>query len=379
MKTRYHAAAIYLSSLLAVLSPLACVSHADEPPPVPAGEAWLTPQQVTEGKVSMNPIGRTEVGAAVITSGRVTFDDLQVSHVSSPVTGRVSQISVDLGARVHQGQTLAVIESPDVGIVSSDLDKARSSLQTAEKDLHRQQSLYAAQASTQRDMEAAEGTFARAQAEYDRAVKKAKLFRGEDGNVSQHYSLRAPIDGEVVARMVNPGVEIQGQYSGNGAELFTIGNLERVWVLADIYESDLGRIQRGQQVRITVPAYANQTFTGTVDWVSSVLDPNTRTAKVRCVVQNAERKLKPEMQATVTVAATGTEQLTVAKDSVVRLGEKTVVFVQVSNAADGHLRFERRPVIVDDAVDSDRYPVLHGLKDGEIVVVHGADRLAEMI
>lgn len=372
----------FLSFLLAALAPLACAfpdSHADEPPPVPEGEAWLTPQEVAQGNLATHAVGLTEVGAAVVTSGRVSFDDLQVSHVASPVTGRISKIDVDLGAHVRRGQSLALIESPDVGSVSSDLDKARSSMQAAEKDLRRQESLYAVQAACQRDLETAEGTYSRAQAEYDRAMKKAQMFRGNDGSVSQHYTLRAPIDGEVVARMVNPGTEIQGQYSGNGSELFTIGNLERVWVMADVYESDLGRVQRGQTVTIKVPAYANQTFTGTVDWVASVLDPNTRTAKIRCVVSNPDRKLKPEMQATVTIAATGTEQLTVAKDSVVRLGEKTVVFVQVTNAADGHLRFQRRPVIVDDAIEGDRFPVLHGLKSGELVVVHGAAHLADMI
>jgi cobalt-zinc-cadmium efflux system membrane fusion protein len=104
----------------------------------------------------------------------------------------------------------------------------------------------------------------------------------------------------VIARSVNPGAEIQGQYGGGTAlELFTVGELDSVWLLADVFEMDLGRVQKGAPVSIKVVAYPDRTFSGQVDYITGTLDPATRTARVRCAVPNPARELKPEMYATV--------------------------------------------------------------------------------
>ena len=121
-------------------------SNAATQPQPPAGEAWLTQQQVKNANLKVAPVIDQDVGGAVVTSGKVTFDDLRVSHVFSPVTGRVVRIDAQLGQRVKKGNPLATIESPDVGNAFSDLAKAHAELTASEHDYQRQKELFDAHA-----------------------------------------------------------------------------------------------------------------------------------------------------------------------------------------------------------------------------------------
>ena len=221
-----------------------------------------------ERELAVKEVADQDVGGAVVASGKVTFDDLRVSHQFSPVTGRIVRIEAQPGQRVKKGAALAVIESPDVGNAFSDLAKAHADLEAAERDYKRQKELFDAHAASQKDYEASLDNFQKAKAELSRAQKKAQLLRGGGADsVTQEYTLRASIDGEVMMRNVTPGMEVVGQYSqGNAVELFTIGELDHVWVVADVYEMDLGRIKKGARVSVRVVAYPNRLFEGVVDY-----------------------------------------------------------------------------------------------------------------
>jgi cobalt-zinc-cadmium efflux system membrane fusion protein len=356
----------------------------------PAGEAWLTPEQVSEAHIVVAPVEDQDVDDTILSSGRVTFDDQRVAHVFSPVTGRVAQIKAALGTRLEKGQPLAVIVSPDIGQASSDLGKAEADLVAAEHDFKRKKDLFDAHAASQADYETAEDNFRKAKAEKERAYQKAFLLRtGSVDTVSQGYTLTSPIEGELIARNVNPGIEVQGQYGGGQAvELFTVGELDRVWVLADVYEMDLARVKVGAKVSVKVVAYPGRTFDGRVDWVSGALDPSTRTAKVRCTFENpltddvdgtTTRMLKPEMYATVTISVEEKKALALPKGAVLRLGDQTVVFVQSGTAPDGRLKFERLPVQVDEGEGGQWLTIEHGIDKGAKVVTAGAILLSGMI
>jgi cobalt-zinc-cadmium efflux system membrane fusion protein len=347
----------------------------------PAGQAWLTPEQVNEAHIIVAPLDDQDVDDTILSSGRVTFDDQRVAHIFSPVTGRVARILANLGERIHKGQPLAVITSPDIGQASSDLGKADADLIAAEHDFKRKKELFEAHAASQADYETAEDNYRKAKAEKERAYQKAFLLRtGSVDSVTQGYTLTSPIDGELIARAVNPGIEVQGQYGGGTAvELFTVGELDHVWVLADVYEMDLARVKAGARVKVKVVAYPGKTFDGRVDWVSGALDPTSRTAKIRCTFDNPDRVLKPEMYATVTISVEESKALAVPKGAVLRLGDQTVVFVQIGTTPDGKLKFERVPVQVDEGEASEWLPLQHGLDKGTKVVTQGAILLAGMI
>jgi cobalt-zinc-cadmium efflux system membrane fusion protein len=352
----------------------------EEKPDVPLGQVWLSDHQVAAAHLAIAPVKDEEVGGQVATSGNVTFDDLRVSHIFSPVAGRVVRIEAQPGQRVKRGAPLAIIESPDVGVAFSDLAKATADLTTATSEYKRQQELFTAKAGAQRDYEAAEDNYNKAKAEFERARRKAALFHGGSvDKVSQEYTLRAPIDGEVIARNVNPGVEVQGQYSGGTpVELFTVGEMDSVWVLADVFEMDLARVKSKARVSVRVAAYP-KVFSGVVDWVSSQIDSTSRTARVRCRIPNPERELKPAMYASVTIGVAERRALAVPRAALVRVGDKRAVFVEKPSAHKAHRVFEERFVEIDEDDEGDWVPIESNLTSGEQVVTSGAILLLGML
>ncbi len=354
-----------------------CARHADaslEPAP-PDGEVWLSDRQVAEAKLKVEPLAEQDVDDVVVTSGKVTFDDARVSHVFSPVSGKIMRIEATPGQRVKKGDVLAILESPDVGLASADLRKAQADLIAAEHERQRQRELLTAHATSQRDDEQAEDAYRKAKAEVDRAQQKARLFRASSAdNVTQLYTIRADIDGEVIARNVSPGAEVQGQYGGGTAvELFTVGELDHVWVVADVFEMDSARVRVGSKVNLKLVAFPNQVFPSKVEWVAGALDPLTRTAKVRCVLDNHNRELKPEMYATLLISVEERRALAIPRSALLRLGEQTVAFVERPSPSPGRHVFVRMPLTVDESEGGQWIPLAHGgIERGARVVTEGA-------
>jgi cobalt-zinc-cadmium efflux system membrane fusion protein len=375
MKFRHFLlAAVLLGGAIALLLSAGCGSRASaEPQRPPAGEAWLDPAQVQSAGIAVAPASVREVARELLLSGRVAFDDQRVTHVYSAVTGRVTRMIASLGDHVRAGDPLAVIESPDLGAAAADAAKALADVRAAERDAKRMQELLALRAVSERDAEAAEDRFRQATAELERARKKAHLLRAsEDGRVSQEYVLRAPIEGEVISRNVNPGAEVQGQYAGGTAvELFTVGATDRVWVLADVYETDLPRLRLGMSAKVSIVSDPGRVFSSRIDWISDAVDPVTRTGRVRCALDNRDHALKPEMYATVALEPPGVTRLAVPRAAVARMGDQTVVFVETGKTANGLVRFERRPVQIEDEGTDGLVPVVRGLAAGERVVTSG--------
>jgi cobalt-zinc-cadmium efflux system membrane fusion protein len=183
-----------------------------------------------------------------------------------------------------------------------------------------------------------------------------------------------------VGRNLNPGTEIQGMLSSANIanELFTIGDMGEVWMLADIYEIDLGKVHKGDKVDISAVAYPGETFPGTIDFVSDVLDPVTRTARLRCTVLNPDKKLKPEMYVTAGVTLGSRPGIAIPRGAVLRLGEQSIVFVQTGKSETGVLHFSPRPVTTGSEEDG-WIEVTHGLEAGEPVVTEGGILLSSQV
>ena len=366
---------------LPLLLLLSCARREDQETPRPAaGEVWLSREQLDSQQMRIGVVREEEIATTLDAPGRIAFDDLRVAHVFAPVPGRVVKIDAAPGQHVRKGDPLLEIESPDVGAALADVGKAEADLAASERELRRQRELVEAHAAAQRELEQAQNAYERARAELARAKRRADLFRtrGVD-RVTQRFALRSPIDGEVIARTANPGVDVQGQLSGGAApELFTVGSLDSVWVYADVYEADLARVKQGAPVQVKVIAYPDRTFAARIEWISSVLDPVTRTARLRCTLANPDRALLPEMYATVSVATSARKALVVPRSAVLHVGEERVVFVQSGTTENGLLRFQRRRVVVEES-EGEQVPVVSGLQAGDAVVVSGALLLSGML
>jgi cobalt-zinc-cadmium efflux system membrane fusion protein len=369
---------LFGAAVLVALAGLGCPGEKTVPPPTaaqpPPNEVWIEASQVKEAGIVVEAVAEQDVDDTILTAGRVTFADIEVGHVFSPVTGRVTKIVAQLGQRMKKGDPLAVIQSPDVGQFSSDLGKADADLMAAQRNYKREKDLWEKHSTSQKDFESAEDTYRKAKAEKDRALQKASLLRSGNVNaVDQTYTIPSPIDGDLLMRNLSLGVEVQGQYSGGASqELFTVGQLDQVWVLGDVFELDMSRVSVGAPATVKVVAYPDREFQGKVDWVSGILDPTSRTAKVRFTFANPGALLKPEMYATVAISVEARKALALPKGSVLRSKDETVVFVEKGTTPDGQLRFLRVPVDVDEGEGSHWLPVTKGLERGTRVVTHGA-------
>ncbi len=331
-----------------------------------------------DAKIQTAEVTEEAVDDTILTSGTVTLDDQRTGHVFSPVTGRVMGISAQLGQHVKKGQALAVIESPDIGSAIADVHKAQADLIAAQHQLKRRKDLFEQKAGSASDLEAAQDTYRRAKAEVERADEKERAAaRGQRRRASRRPSRSpAPVEGEVLMRNINPGMEVQGQYSGGATqELFTIGELDHVWVIGDLYEMDFARVKNGAPAIVTVVAYPGKVFKGVVDWVSGSLDPGTRTAKVRCNFDNTDRFLRPMMYATVQISVDQKKALAIPRNALLRLGDLKVVFIQTGEG-DGLVKFKRMAVDVDEGESSQWLEVKKGLQAGEKIVTAGAILLA---
>jgi cobalt-zinc-cadmium efflux system membrane fusion protein len=360
------------SLIIATLCAAGCAGSAPASAPEKAtpGEVWLTPEQVKDAHIDMETVAERPVGGLVNAAGRVVFDDLRVTHVFSPVTGKITKISAHPGDAVKKGQLLCVVQSPDLGGAIADMAKAKAVLFQTTKDWRRQRELYEVNAASQSVYEVAEAAYRSARAEMERAQRKARLLRGAN-HITQEYHLKSPIDGEVIMRGANPGLEIQGAYAGSTPELFTIGKLDRVWVLADVFEMDLPRIKKGAPVTFKVLAYPDERFPGHIEWISGALDPVSRTAKARFTLDNPKRHLRPEMFGTASIMVNPDTKLAIKRSALLLMGEQPVVFAVVGKTPDGKLRFVRRVVAVEEMAGGDYVPVIRGVKKGEQVVIAG--------
>lgn len=340
----------------------------------PAGETWLTDAQIRGARILIDPAQRRTLSVRLMTAGKVAFDESRVAHVFAPVSGRITRVVGQLGQRVRAGDTLAVIESPDLASAWSDLAKARADRTAAEHEFERQKDLYEHRASAERDLETAQDNAEKARAELSRAELRLKtLHAAQDGPATHEFRLRSPIAGEITNRSATPGLEVQGMLSSANVvqELFTVGELDPIWLWGDLYERDLGKVRRGQQVSIRSVAYPGSEIHGSVDLVASALDPQTHTARLRCIVRNPGHLLKPEMYVTLSIEVDRRETLALPRTAVIKTGDRQTVFVRDGKTEDGRTRFRERAVQLGDG-DDGWVSVVSGLSAGEPVVVSGS-------
>ena len=248
---------------------------------------------------NLHPAGET-----VLVRGQVGFDDDIVAHVTSPVAGRVTRVLAQTGRRIAKGAPLAVIASPELARAVPDKLKAEADLAAAEGEDQRQRQLFDAHEGMTDRLEAARAALASARAELARASAKAALVKGlRSDEMTGSFTLVAPLGGVVLASAAAPAALVPGQGPGGGApDLFTVGTLDRVWVIGRISDVDRARVRVGARVTIQVVALPGKTFAGRVVRISAP-GPAVHEVAVRCAVANTGGVLKPGMAATAAVAA----------------------------------------------------------------------------
>ena len=322
------------------------------------------PGNAPQSFLKIESVTETGIGTSASMPARISFDEDHTQRVASPIDGRATSILVKVGDKVRAGQPLVLLSSPNVGLIQADAQKAESDLSVAQKGVDRAHKLQADGAIAEKDVALAEADLRKARSDQARTTAQLRSLGITATDPSVNLALRAQLSGVVVERNVLVGQEVRAD---QGTPLLTISSLDTVWVLADLYEQDLSLVEDDAPATISVPAYPAETFPARVKHIGEVVDPSTRTVKVRCVAENPGHRLKPEMFARVNVQGKpGHKVITVPVKAILNDGDKFMVIV----ASEG-ITFRMRRVTVGPELDG-KARILSGLTVGEKIVSDGA-------
>jgi membrane fusion protein, heavy metal efflux system len=291
--------------------------------------------------------------------GKITFNEDKVVNVFPLVSGRVLELKAQLGDYVQKGQMLALLQSGDIAGIDQDLVAAESNLRIAQKNLDVTEDMYKSGLTAERDVANARQEVQKAEGELNRVRQTLKVYGAGSNNAT--YTVRAPIAGFVVAKNITENMDVRADAQ---AQLFTISDLDKIWVLADVYETDIEKVALGMEAKVTTVSYPDQPLYGQVDKVFNVLDPQSRVMKIRVVLPNANYRLKPEMFANVALKFDEgqSQRLAVPSNAIVFDQNKNFVVVYKDKC-----QIEAREVQVYRVVNGTTY-LSGGLSPGELVI-----------
>ncbi|MCS6287204.1 MAG: efflux RND transporter periplasmic adaptor subunit [Nitrospira sp.] len=339
-------------------------------PPSSPNMVTLKAEVLANAGIEVVPVVRGEFLLHREFPATVQPNENELAEVTTLIRGRVVEVSVDVGQDVKKGTLLAWLHSTDLGLKEGAYLKAAAKLHEAELSLERAKELYEHKAVSLAELQRREAVMKTARAEVRESKNHLELIgvpREEierldrEQTIKADVPLRAPFDGRVIMRNLTRGEVVE-----TTQKLFTVADLSDVWVVGRVPEKDVRFIHREQVVEVRATAYPGRVFSGTITYISDVLDSATRTMQLRVTVPNPKKLLKPEMFATVRVyAEPEPEAVLVPVAAVQRSSEPSYVFVQLDGG-----RFEKRPVVLGPETDQ-VVSVMDGLRDGERIVTTG--------
>lgn len=331
----------------------------------------LTPSQLSS--LTVNTVSRLAFRTEEIADGRIALNSDTATQVFSPYSGRVIRVIAGIGQHVRKGAPLFSIDASEFAQTQSDLLNANTQLKLARIAEERRHAAFDSKGGSLQDWQQAQADLAAAQTAVDSVRNRLRIFGETDEQIAALERVKtpspvtvvsAPIDGVVTDRQVGPGQYLQ---SGNSTPVYTIGDLESVWLVADVREVDAPLVEVGQEIEVRVLALPNRIFKAKLTSVGSAVDPVTRRVPVRATIQNTDGKLKPQMFATFSIITSGeSDALAVPEEAVVREGEAARVWV-VQGANELSLR-----QIHTGRINNGMVEVLDGLKPGDKVVTRGS-------
>jgi membrane fusion protein, heavy metal efflux system len=362
--------ALELSALVLIT---ACSPKTDvnpQTPTVTASNVKLTPEQ--RGNLHLYQVAQSTFRKTVETNGVVDFDNDQATSVLAPFSGPVSRLLVSLGEHVKLGAPLAIVDSPDFAAAIGAYRKAIATAQTLRRLADLDKDLTAHNGVSKREADQAETDAVNAEADREAALQSLVSLQvpadtikaiQEGRSVSRVDGvIRAPVAGTVVEKLITPGELLQA----GTTPCFTVADLSRVWVLAQVFGADLEGVRVGDSADI-VTGVGEKTFSGTVDNIAALVDPDTRSVAVRVVAKNPADFLKKQMYVRVQIHAQEQSSGTLIPVSAVLRDDVNLPFVYAVQS-DGS--FARQHVTLAYRT-GDQYDIAEGLKTGDEIVVDG--------
>lgn len=291
-------------------------------------------------------------------SGRVEVDESKMLKVYPLVGGQVENVTVELGDFVKKGDVLAILKSAEAAEMEKDIVGDSSRLVIAHKVMQSSEDMFKSGLLSEKDYVIATNEYHRAKAEYERSRELYGIYSLGKGS---HYIIRAPMSGFIVDKDINAGMELR---SDNQNNIFTISNLTDVWVIANVYESDIVKIKDNFPVDIQTVAYPDKIFKGKIEKIYNVIDPDSRVLKVRIRIDNPDLVLKPGMFATILVHhSTEEKMLAICSQAVIFDSNKNFVLVYKDAC-----RIETREVDVTNVVANRKAYLRSVVKEGDVII-----------
>jgi cobalt-zinc-cadmium efflux system membrane fusion protein len=362
--------AVQLAALVAISACSPKTGVNPQAPSVTAGNVKLSSEQ--RQNIHVYKVVASAFRKTIETTGVVDFDNDQATSVLAPFSGPVSRLLVSLGEHVRQGAALAVVDSPDFATAISAYRKAIATAQTARRLADLDKDLIEHNGVSKREAEQAETDAVNAEADREAALQSlvslnvpADIIKNiQEGRPISRLDgvIRAPVAGTVVEKLITPGQLLQA----GTTPCFTVADLSRVWVMAQVFGSDLESVRIGDSADVVTGIGANA-FSGKVDNISALVDPDTRSVVVRVVAKNPGDFLKKQMYVRVLIHAQQESTGLLIPVSAVLRDDVNLPFVY---AAQNDGSFARQHVTLGYRI-GDQYDIPDGLKSGDEIVVDG--------
>ena len=301
----------FIKSILAIIVSVAFFSCNDKKTVVEERPKYVIPDSLYH-TLKIDTVTECVLVNALTLTGKVTFNEEKVAKIFPMVSGNIMDVKVQLGDYVTRGQKLGVIRSSEMAGYGNDLISSKTNLLVAKKNMDAAEDMYNSGLMSQRDYITAQAMYRQAQSQLTRANQVLSI---NGGSTNGQFTVKAPLSGFIVEKLINNNMTIRAD---NTNSLFTISDLKKVWVLANVYESNINNIHVGDLVNVTTLAYPGRNFSGKVDKILNVLDPTNKVLKIRVVLENPDYLLKPEMFAGVTVISkTDKQSLCIPTDALV--------------------------------------------------------------
>ena len=366
-----------LPCLAAVLFLAACNKTASQPEQKKAPAAFdpsiINPSESLLKELKLGTATTSPVSATFEVSARIEVDDTRVTRVGSPVLGRISSLLVHEGEQVTKGQVLALLNSTGLSDAQLAYLKALSSRQLNQRAVERAQQLLKADVIGSAELQRREAELLEASAELDAARDQLGLLGMTPESVDELRRTRtmnsvarviAPMNGTVLDRKITLGQMIQPADT-----VFEVADLSHVWLVADVHEHNTGVLSNGLPVEAEISAFPGRRLKGRLNFVSSTLNPETRTVRARMDLPNPNGRFKPAMLAVMHLKAPPTNRNLIPLSAVVREGNTENVFVERSPGS-----FALRPVTLGEEFEGQRV-LLNGIDATDRIVLDGAFHL----
>ena len=349
-----------------------CSGGAVKGPESAARSAVLTLSPDQLARVKIETVASTSFRPSVETTGTVAFDADRATQVLAPISGPVLRLLVSVGAQVVQGQPLAIVTSPDFAAAVGAFRKAAAFARNTRRIAGLDEELFKNDAIARREMEQAETDATGAESERDAILQQVRSLGVAEATLDElrqgqpitesNGTIRSPVSGTVVEKLITPGQLLQAA----ATPCFTVADLSTVWVMANVFESNLSLVAAGDPAEVTTVA-AKEPIAGTVDYIAALVDPNTRAIGVRIVARNVNNVLKRDMYVSVALHSKRDATGLLVPVSAVLRDDENLPFVYVQSPDRG---FSRRRVTVGSQIEQ-RYEIREGLAAGEHVAVEG--------